>query len=50
MTYHNHAKNLAAFIRSIEENRPFEIDGAEARKSVALILDIYKSAQSNAMI
>ena len=50
MTYDNHAKNLASFIRAIEENRPFEIDGHEARKSVALILDIYKSAQSKVIL
>jgi predicted dehydrogenase len=50
MTYHNHAKNLASFIRAIEEKRPFEIDGHEARKSVALILDIYKSAQSKKVL
>ncbi|SHF64789.1 Predicted dehydrogenase [Mariniphaga anaerophila] len=50
ISFENHAKNLAAFIQSVEENRPFEIDGEEAKKSVALILDIYKSAQTNSMI
>ena len=50
MTYENHAKNLAAFIQAIEENRPFEIDGEEARKSVALILDIYQSAKTFSMV
>jgi predicted dehydrogenase len=50
MTYENHAKNLASFIRAIEENRSFEIDGEEARKSVALILDIYQSAKTFSMI
>jgi len=45
ISFLNHAKNTAAFINAIEENRTFEIDGKEARKAVALILDIYKSAQ-----
>ena len=50
ISFDNHAKNLAAFIHAIEENRPFEIDGAEARKSVALILDIYNSARTHSII
>jgi predicted dehydrogenase len=50
MTYHNHAKNIAAFIKSIEEKRQFEIDGTEARKAVALILDIYRSAKTGEVI
>jgi predicted dehydrogenase len=40
-----HARNIAAFIRSIEDNQPFEIDGREARKSVEIVLAIYKSAK-----
>ena len=39
-----HARNIAAFIRSVEENKPFEIGGEEARKAVRIILGIYKSA------
>ncbi len=50
MTFDNHAKNLDAFIRSIEENRPFEIDGHEARKAVALVIDIYESARTKNMV
>src|SRR5690606_23074491 len=50
MTYENHAKNLAAFIQAIEKNRPFEIDRKGARKSGALILDIYQSAKMFSMI
>lgn len=42
----NHAKNISAFINAIEERRKFEIDGIEARKAVALISDIYESAQN----
>jgi len=42
-----HARNIAAFIRSIEENKTFEIDGKEARKSVEIVLGVYKSAKEN---
>ena len=41
-----HAKNIEAFIQSVETGLPFEIDGYEARKSVEIILGIYKSAKS----
>jgi predicted dehydrogenase len=50
ISFQNHAENISAFIRSIEEKRKFEIDGTEARKAVALIVDIYKSAQIGKII
>ena len=34
----------------MEEEREFEIDGKEARKAVALILDIYNSAKSTEIV
>ena len=40
-----HAKNIAAFIESVEAGSPFEIDGSEARKAVEIILAIYSSAK-----
>jgi UDP-N-acetyl-2-amino-2-deoxyglucuronate dehydrogenase len=40
-----HARNIAAFIESVERNIPFEIDGWEARKAVEIILAIYSSAR-----
>jgi UDP-N-acetyl-2-amino-2-deoxyglucuronate dehydrogenase len=40
-----HARNIAAFIESIESGLPFEIDGQEARKAVEIILAIYSSAK-----
>jgi predicted dehydrogenase len=40
-----HARNIAAFIGSVEADRPFEIDGPEARKAVEIILAIYASAK-----
>ncbi len=42
-----HARNIAAFIESVEKNTPFEIDGAEARKSVEIIQGIYESAKTS---
>jgi UDP-N-acetyl-2-amino-2-deoxyglucuronate dehydrogenase len=40
-----HARNIAAFISSVEKGTPFEVDGAEARKAVEIILGIYTSAR-----
>ena len=45
-----HAINMAAFIDSIEKEQTFEIDGAEARKSVEIILAIYESAKTSRRI
>jgi UDP-N-acetyl-2-amino-2-deoxyglucuronate dehydrogenase len=44
-----HARNFAAFIDSIENNQPFEIDGREARKSVEIVLAIYQAAKKKKM-
>jgi UDP-N-acetyl-2-amino-2-deoxyglucuronate dehydrogenase len=40
-----HARNIAAFIDSIESGHPFEVDGTEARKAVEIILGIYSSSR-----
>jgi len=40
-----HAKNIAAFIDSIETSKIFEINGPEARKAVEIVLAIYTSAR-----
>ena len=45
-----HAKNISAFLDAVENDRPFEIDGPEARKSVEIILAIYESAKTQKMI
>lgn len=50
ISFVNHARNIASFIQSIEEGRKFEIDGEEARKSVSIILDIYRSAKEGKVI
>ncbi|MFT3704192.1 MAG: Gfo/Idh/MocA family oxidoreductase [Agriterribacter sp.] len=42
-----HANNIAAFITALDQGRPFEIDGAEARKAVEIVLAIYRSAKEN---
>jgi predicted dehydrogenase len=39
-----HRRNFEAFIDAIESGQPFELDGKEARKSVELILRLYKAA------
>jgi predicted dehydrogenase len=40
-----HARNIAAFIESVERNLPFEIDSLEARKAVEIVLAIYNSSR-----
>ncbi len=50
ISFENHARNISAFIKAIEENRPFEIDGTEARKAVELILNIYKAAENRVIM
>jgi predicted dehydrogenase len=40
-----HARNIAAFTAALEQGRTFEIDGAEARKAVEIVLAIYQSAK-----
>jgi UDP-N-acetyl-2-amino-2-deoxyglucuronate dehydrogenase len=40
-----HARNIAAFIDSVETGNPFAIDGPEARKAVEIILAVYSSAR-----
>jgi predicted dehydrogenase len=44
IAYDGHVKNIKAFVSALENNRPFEIDGYEAKKSVSIIHEIYKSA------
>ena len=40
-----HAKNISAFIEALEFDKPFEINGQEARKAVEIVLAIYISAR-----
>ncbi len=50
ITYENHTRNFKAFINALEEKSKFEIEGAEARKAVELILAIYKSAKEQKLV
>jgi UDP-N-acetyl-2-amino-2-deoxyglucuronate dehydrogenase len=45
-----HARNIAAFIDAVENNKPFEVEAWEARKSVEIILAIYEAARTNGII
>ena len=46
----NHAKNIKAFIDAIDKGEKFDLDGAEGKKSVELILAIYRSAKEGKTI
>ena len=50
ISHENHARNFAAFISAIEQDRGFEISGQEARKSVELIQAIYQSAKEQRIV
>jgi predicted dehydrogenase len=45
MSHQYHQRNFQAFVDAIDKNIPFTLDGKEARKSVELILRLYKSGQ-----
>jgi predicted dehydrogenase len=46
MTHELHAACFLDFVHAVETHRPFRIDGASARRSVATILAIYESART----
>jgi UDP-N-acetyl-2-amino-2-deoxyglucuronate dehydrogenase len=50
INYENHTRNFRAFLDALDKGADFEITGAEARKSVQLILAIYKSAQEKRLV
>jgi UDP-N-acetyl-2-amino-2-deoxyglucuronate dehydrogenase len=43
--FKNHTKNIAAFIDAIDQGKKFDLDGAEGKKAVELILAIYESSK-----
>ena len=45
-----HARNIAAFIDSVEYEHRFEIDGTEARKAVEIVQAIYSSDKEKKII
>jgi predicted dehydrogenase len=44
--HHGHARQFKDFLEAIVEDRPPAIDGAEGRRSVEIILGVYKAAES----
>jgi predicted dehydrogenase len=48
--YEPHARNIAAFIESVETGREFEINGKEARKAVEIILAVYASSRESRIV
>ena len=44
------AREIKDFLEAVETGRPFQVDGASARKSVALIRAIYESAASGRQV
>ncbi|HRR32621.1 MAG TPA: Gfo/Idh/MocA family oxidoreductase [Kiritimatiellia bacterium] len=46
MTHGLHAACFRDFLDAVESHRPFRIDGASARRSVATVLAIYESART----
>jgi len=50
ISFMGHAKNIAAFLKALDEGRKFEIEGTEARKAVEIILDMYQSASKQIVV
>ncbi|MBN2376986.1 MAG: Gfo/Idh/MocA family oxidoreductase [Sedimentisphaerales bacterium] len=50
ISYVNHTRNFQAFLAALEEGREFELNGAEARKAVELILAIYEAAREQKLV
>lgn len=48
--FSGHTKNFAAFLKALDDNKKFEIDGEEARKAVEIVLNLYKSADKKTFI
>jgi predicted dehydrogenase len=50
ISYELHTRNFKAFIDALESGKGFSLSGTEARKSVELILAIYKAAKEQRVI
>ena len=46
ISFEGHRRQIQDLIDAVRENRPVAIDGHEARKAVALIRALYRSAES----
>ena len=44
--YVNHRSNIQAFLRALDGEAPLELDGAEARKAVSIVIAAYESART----
>ena len=44
--YTGHTRNIDAFLRWLDDDEPFMLDGTEARKAVAIIEAMYESART----
>ena len=44
--YSHHTRNIGAFLESLDSQKPFMLSGAEARKAVAIIEAMYRSAKT----
>lgn len=49
-SYRNHKRQLADFLNAVQEGRSPLVDGREARKSVEIILGIYKAAREGRIV
>lgn len=48
--YQNHKRQLQDFLNAVQEGRPPLVDGKEARKSVEIILGIYKASKEGTVV
>jgi len=46
ISFEGHRKLFSAFVDAIIQNKPFDLEGVEGRKSVEIIENIYKSAKN----
>ena len=49
-SYEMHRRQIAEFVNAVREDRPVAIDGQEARRSMEIILGIYRSAESGCSV
>jgi len=50
ITHENHTRNFRAFLEALEKDEDFWISGPEARKTVEVILAIYRSAREGKLV
>lgn len=50
ISHKNHTENFKEFLNALQQGRDFEINPAQARKSVELILAIYESAREQKIV